>query len=183
MRDSLGHLPREPCPVAAELGYGAPQSKKQLPLRGRRPDFDQRSRPQDVFVDRSLDPPQGIGGKPGAVAGLEMRSRDDEAEIGLADQIGKRKIVSQVAPRDLCRQAEMAGDERVALRSRCSCQRRASCCSRGCSSRTYRLMRVAYSSTSSRGLPLVNVSRLSAINVVLWAFMGRSNPSSPVGEP
>ena len=118
------------------------------------------------------------------MAGLEMRGRDDEAEIGLADQIGKRKVVSLVAPRDLCRQPEMAGDERiVALRSRCSCQRRASCCSRGCSSRTYRLMREAYSSTRSRDLPLVNASRLSDINVVLWAFMGGSNPSGPAGRP
>ena len=64
-------------------------------------------------MDRGLDPPQRIGGKPGAAAGLKMRGRDDEAEIGLADQIGKRKVVSLVAARDLCRQAEMAGDERV----------------------------------------------------------------------
>jgi hypothetical protein len=42
-----------------------------------------------------------------------MRGRDDEAEIGLADQIGKRKVISLVAARDLCRQPEMAGDERI----------------------------------------------------------------------
>src|SRR4030095_7186661 len=72
-----------------------------------------RPRPQDVIVEGCLDPPQGIGGKSCAVAGLEMRGRDDEAEIGLADQIGKRKVVSLVAARDLCRQPEMAGDERV----------------------------------------------------------------------
>ena len=64
-------------------------------------------------MDRRLDPPQGVGGKPGAAAGLKMRSRDDEADIGFADQIGKRKVVSLVAPRDLCRQPQMAGDERI----------------------------------------------------------------------
>src|SRR5258705_13388421 len=42
-----------------------------------------------------------------------MRGRDHEADIGFADQIGKRKIVSLVAARDLCRQPEMAGDERI----------------------------------------------------------------------
>src|SRR6266404_5547421 len=62
-------------------------------------------------MDGSLDPPQGIGGKPCTMAGLRMRGRDDKAEIGLAYQIGKRKIVSLVAARDLCRQPQMAGDE------------------------------------------------------------------------
>jgi len=42
-----------------------------------------------------------------------MRGRDDETEVGLADQIGKRKAVSLIAARDLCRQAEMAGDEHI----------------------------------------------------------------------
>ena len=64
-------------------------------------------------MDRGLDPPQRIGGKPGAAIGLEMRGRDDEAKIGLPDQIGKRKVVSLVAARDLCCQAQMAGDERI----------------------------------------------------------------------
>jgi hypothetical protein len=36
-----------------------------------------------------------------------------EAEIGFADQVAKRKVVSLVAARDLCRKAEMAGDERI----------------------------------------------------------------------
>ena len=112
-RDGLGHLLRQPCPVAAELVHGAPQAEEQLPLRRRRPDLDQRARPQDVIVDRRLDPPQRVGGKPGAAVGLKMRSRDDEAEIGFADQIGKRKVVSLVAARDLCRQPQMTGDERI----------------------------------------------------------------------
>jgi hypothetical protein len=47
------------------------------------------------------------------MAGLKMRGRDDEADIGFADQIAKRKIVSLVAARDLCRQPEMTGDERI----------------------------------------------------------------------
>ena len=42
-----------------------------------------------------------------------MRSRDNETKIGLADQVGHWKIVSSVAARDLRRQAEMAGDERI----------------------------------------------------------------------
>src|SRR6476620_545636 len=48
-----------------------------------------------------------------AAVGLKMRRRDDKPEIGFADQIGKRKVVSLVAPRDLCRQPQMTGDERI----------------------------------------------------------------------
>ena len=132
-------------------------------------------------MDRGLDPPQRIGGKPGAAAGLKMRGRDDEAEIGLADQIGKRKVVSLVAARDLCRQAEMAGDERIG---------RAAVAMLLPAPGELLLPRLFEQSVSldERGVFIdeiraicrsVNVSRLSDISVVLWAFMGGSNPSGP----
>ena len=105
------------------------------------------------------------------MAGLKMRGRDDETEVGLADQIGKRKAVSLIAARDLCRQAEMAGDEHIGSTAVAMLLP------------AYRLMRVAYSSTRSRDLPFVNASRLSDINVVLWAFIGGSNPSGPAHGP
>src|SRR5262249_22842339 len=49
------------------------------------PHLHQRPRTQDVFLDRRLDPPRGIGGEPEALVRLEAFDRLHQADVALRD--------------------------------------------------------------------------------------------------
>ena len=96
-----------------DLALGLAQVEEQLLLVGRGAHLHQRPRAQDVFLDRRLDPPHGVGGEPEALLGLEALDRLHQADIALRDHLGDRQAVAAIAPGDLGNEAQMAGDELV----------------------------------------------------------------------
>ena len=55
-----------------DLPLDAAQVEKQLLLCGGGADFDERPRPQDIFLNACLDPPHGIGGQPEALFQVQI---------------------------------------------------------------------------------------------------------------
>src|SRR5262249_13458095 len=82
-------------------------------LVGRGPDLHQRPRAQDVFLDRGLAPPSGMGAEPEALLGREAFERSHQTDIALGDQVRDRQAVAAIAHGDLGDQAQMAGNELV----------------------------------------------------------------------
>jgi hypothetical protein len=66
---------------------------------------------QDVFLDRRLDPPHGIGGEAEALLRLEALDGLHEADIALGDHFGNGQAIAAVAHGDLGHEPQMAGDE------------------------------------------------------------------------
>ena len=87
--------------------------KNSFLLVGRGAHLHQRPRAQDVFLDRRLDPPHGVGGEPEALLRLEALDRLHQADIALGDRLGDRQAVAAIVPGDLGHQPQMAGDELV----------------------------------------------------------------------
>ena len=73
----------------------------------------QAPRAQDVFLDRGLDPPHGVGGQPEAALRLEFLDCLHQADIALRDHLADRQAVAAIAHGDLGDEPEMAGDQLV----------------------------------------------------------------------
>src|SRR5262249_50971038 len=73
----------------------------------------QGPRAQDVFLDRSLDPPHGIGREPESLFGLEALDRLHQADIALRDQFRDRQAVAAIALGDPGDEAQMTVDQLV----------------------------------------------------------------------
>src|SRR5712692_7984280 len=96
-----------------DLALGLAQVEEQLLLVGGGAHLHQRPRAQDVFLDRGLDPPHGVGGETEPLVGLEALDRLHQGDIALRDHLGNRQAVAAVAHGDLGDQAQMAGDQLV----------------------------------------------------------------------
>ena len=96
-----------------DLALGLAQVEEQLLLIGGGAHFHQRPRAQDVFLDRGLDPPHGVGREPEALFGLEALDRLHQADIAFGDDFRNRQAVAAIAHGDLGHEAQMAGDELV----------------------------------------------------------------------
>src|ERR1022692_2020160 len=68
---------------------------------------------RNVFLDRRLDPPHGVGGEPEALLRLEALDRLHQADIALGDRLRDRQAVAAIVPGDLGHEPQMAGDELV----------------------------------------------------------------------
>src|SRR5262249_43711509 len=68
---------------------------------------------EDVFLDRGLDPPGGIGAEPEALLGREAFERSHQTDIALGDHVRDRQAVAAIPHGNLGDQAQMAGDELV----------------------------------------------------------------------
>src|SRR5215831_13048064 len=95
------------------LALGLAQVEEQLLLVCRGAHLYQGPRAQDVFLDRSLDPPCGIGGEPEALVRLEALDRLHQTGIALRDQFGDRQAVATIAHGDPGDEAEMTVDQLV----------------------------------------------------------------------
>src|SRR5215510_8245017 len=92
---------------------GLAQVEEQLLLVCRGAHLYQGPRAQDVFLDRSLDPPCGIGGEPEALVRLEALDRLHQTGIALRDQFGDRQAVAAIARGNPGGEAQMTVDELV----------------------------------------------------------------------
>src|SRR5215831_4429657 len=97
----------------SNLVLGLAQVKEQLLLVHGGAHLHQRPRAQDVFLDRRLDPPCGIGGEPEALVRLEAFDRLHQTDVALRDQFGDRQAIAAMAPGDLGNEAQMTIDELV----------------------------------------------------------------------
>ena len=73
----------------------------------------ERPRAQDVFLDRRLDPPHGVGGEPEALVGLEALDGLHQADIALGHDLADRQAVAAIAHGDLGDETQMRGHEPV----------------------------------------------------------------------
>ena len=96
-----------------DLALHLAQVEEQPLLVGGRAHLHQAPRAQDVFLDRGLDPPHGIGGQPEAALRLEFLDGLHQADIALGDHLADRQAVAAIAHGDLGDEPEMAGDELV----------------------------------------------------------------------
>src|SRR5499427_7333080 len=97
----------------SNLVLGLAQVEEQLLLVHGGAHLHQRPRAQDVFLDRRLDPPCGIGGEPEALVRLEAFDRLHQADIALRDHFGDRQAIAAMAPGDPGNEAQMTVDELV----------------------------------------------------------------------
>src|SRR5262245_36960356 len=97
----------------SNLVLGLAQVEEQLLLVHGGAHLHQRPRAQDVFLDRRLDPPCGIGGEPEALVRLEAFDRLHQTDVALRDQFGDRQAIAAMAPGDLGNEAQMTIDELV----------------------------------------------------------------------
>src|SRR5260221_345978 len=96
-----------------DIALGLAEVEEHLLLVGRGAHLHQRPRPQDVFLDRRLDPPHGVGGEPEALLRLEALDRLHQADIALGDRLRDRQAVAAIVPGDLGHEPQMAGDQLV----------------------------------------------------------------------
>ena len=69
----------------ADLALQAAQVEEQLLLGRRRADLYQAPAAQDIFLDRRLDPPHGIGGEAEAFFGIEFAHALHQADIAFGN--------------------------------------------------------------------------------------------------
>jgi hypothetical protein len=96
-----------------DLALGLAQVEEQLLLVGGGAHLHEAPRAQDVFLDRGLDPPHGIGGEAEAALGLELLHGLHQADIAFGDDLADRQAVAAIAHGDLGHEPQMAGDELV----------------------------------------------------------------------
>src|SRR4051812_34110038 len=96
-----------------EIFLWALQVEEQLLVVGSGAQLHQRPRAQDVFLDRRLDPPHGVGGEPEALLRLEPIDRLHQADSAFGYRLGDRQAVAAIVPGDLGHEPQMAGDELV----------------------------------------------------------------------
>ncbi len=89
------------------------QVEEQALLVGGGAHFDQRPRAQDIFLDRRLDPPHGIGRKAEAAIGIELLHRLHQADIALGHDFADRQTVTTVTHSDLGNEAKVTCHELV----------------------------------------------------------------------
>ena len=75
------------------------------------PEANVRPRAQDVFLNRGLDPPHGVGREPKTLIGLEPLDRLHQTDIAFGDDFRDRQAVAAIAHGDLGDQPQMAGNE------------------------------------------------------------------------
>src|SRR5215471_15545557 len=80
-----------------DFALGLAQIEEQLLLVGGGAHLHQRPRAQDVFLDRRLDPPHGIGGEPKTFLRIEALGRLHQPEIAFRDELGDRQPVTAIA--------------------------------------------------------------------------------------
>ena len=88
-----------------------PQIEEQLLLVGGGAHLHQRPGAQNVFLDRGLDPPHGVGRKPEALLGLESLDRLHQADIALGNDFRDRQAIAAITHGDLRHEPQMASDE------------------------------------------------------------------------
>src|SRR6266852_5135236 len=96
-----------------DLALRLAQVEEQLLLVRGGAHLHERPRAQEVFLDRRLDPPHGVGGEPEALLRLEALDRLHQADIALGDRLRDRQAVAAIVPGDLGHEPQMAGDELV----------------------------------------------------------------------
>src|SRR5260370_14411115 len=96
-----------------EFVLGLAEVEEHFLLVSRGAHLHQRPRALDVFLDRRLDPPHGVGGEPEALIRLEALDRLHQADIALGARLRDRHAVAAIVPGDLGHEPQMAGDELV----------------------------------------------------------------------
>src|SRR5262249_55898734 len=96
-----------------DLAFGLAKIEEEFLLVGGGAHLHQGPRAQDVFLDRSLDPPHGIGREPESLFGLEALDRLHQPDIALRDQFRDRQAVAATARGDPRDEAQMTVDELV----------------------------------------------------------------------
>ena len=96
-----------------DLALHLAQVEEQLLLVGGGAHLHQAPRAQDVFLDRGLDPPHGVGREAEALLGLEALHRLHQADIAFGDHFADRQAIAAIAHGDLGDEAQMAGDQLV----------------------------------------------------------------------
>lgn len=94
-----------------DLALEATQVEEQPLLIGGRAHFDERPRAQDIFLDRGLDPPHGIGRQAEAAFRIELLDGLHEADIAFGNDFADRQAITAIAHGDLRHKAQMAGHE------------------------------------------------------------------------
>ena len=96
-----------------DLALDLAQIEEQPLLVGGRAHLHQAPGAQDVFLDRSLDPPHGIGRQAEAAFRIEFLDGLHQADIAFRDHFADRQAVAAIAHGDLGHEPQMAGDELV----------------------------------------------------------------------
>src|SRR5262249_42881453 len=89
------------------LALGLTQVKEQLLLFRTGAQLHQRPGAQNVFLDRSPDPPHCVGREPEALLGFEAVHRLNQADIALGNHLGDWRAVARIAHGDLDHEAQM----------------------------------------------------------------------------
>jgi hypothetical protein len=111
----LGHLVGPEIAVLdrLDLALDLAQVEEQPLLVGGGAHLDEAPGAQDVFLDRGLDPPHGVGGQPETALRIEFLDGLHQPDIALGDHFPDRQAVAAIAHGDLGDQPQMAGDELV----------------------------------------------------------------------
>ena len=106
----LGHLVRLQIAFldGLDLALEAAQVEEQPLLVGGRAHLDQRPRAQDVFLDRGLDPPHGIGRQTEAAFRVEFLDGLHQTDIAFRHDFADRQAVAAIAHGDLCNETQVA---------------------------------------------------------------------------
>ena len=88
-----------------------PEVEEQLPLRLGGRDLHHAPVLDDVLMDAGLDPVDGEGDEAHAHPRIKALHRLHEADVPLLYEVGKRKPVAEVAPRDMDDEPELRDDE------------------------------------------------------------------------
>src|SRR5215471_7491059 len=96
-----------------DSALGLAQVEEELFLVSGGAHLDERPRPQNVFLDGSLDPPHRVGGETEAFLRFEALHRLHQADIALRNHFGNRKTIAPIAHGYFGDQAQVTGDELV----------------------------------------------------------------------
>ena len=94
-----------------DLAFDLAQIEEQPLLIGGRSHLHEAPRAQDVFLNRSLDPPHGVGRQAETALRLEALDRLHQADIALGDHFTDRQTIAAIAHGDLSHESQMAGHE------------------------------------------------------------------------
>ncbi len=96
-----------------DLALDLAQIEKQSFLIGRRAHFHQAPGPQDIFLDRCLDPPHGVSGQSEPALRFELLDGLHQTDIAFRHDFADRQAVAAVAHCDFRNEAQMACDKPV----------------------------------------------------------------------